>query len=513
MSNQTIAMVKMLELFRLKFEKNYSHRQIATSCNISHTAVRDYLQRFQQAELFWPLPPEMTEQQLRDRLFPVLPKLTSPIRYMPDMEEIYKELANNKHVTLQLLWEEYRREHPDIYGRTQFFARYRAWEQKQEVRYRLPHKAGEKMYVDYAGDKLPVYDPLSGELLFQASLFVAALGVSQMIFSEAQSDQTMPNWIGGHVRGLVFFQGAPEVAIPDNTKTGVKSPSYYDPEIHPEYAECLRHYGIVAIPARVRTPRDKAKVESAVLQAERWIMARLRNQKFFSLADLNAAVRELLHELNEREKVLEGKSRRELWEEIDRPALRPLPERPYEYAEWKNATVHIDGHIQLGKNFYSVPQGMIHEKVRARISENTVEIHHATQRGPIAIHARLRRPGAFSTLPEHLPPAYRQHLDWTPERFLHWAEEMGPATRKVIEEVLASRDYPEQAYRCCLGILMLAKDFSREALEGACAKARLRGMTPRYGVLRFLVKELKTQRQDATSFPDHANLRGRPYFA
>jgi len=512
MPNETIAMVKMLELFRLKFENNLSHRQIAASCNISHTAVREYLRRFRQAELSWPLPSEMTEQQLHERLFPVSPKTNDPMRYMPDMETIRQELTR-KHVTLQLLWEEYRREHPDLCGRSQFFARYRAWVQKQEVRFRLAHKAGEKMYVDYAGDRIPVYDPMTGEVLLMASLFVAALGVSQMIFVEGHADQTMPNWIGGHVRGLVFFQGAPEVAVPDNTKTGVKSPCYYDPEIHPEYAECLRHYGIVAIPARVRTPRDKAKVENAVLQAERWILARLRNTRFFSLADLNRAIRELLQELNEREKVLEGKSRRELWEEIDRPALRPLPERPYEYAEWKDAIVHIDGHIQLGKNFYSVPPGLIHEKVRARIAENTVEIHHAAQRGPIAIHPRLGKPGAFSTLPEHLPPAYRQHLEWTPERFLRWAEEMGPATRKVIEDVLSSRNYPEQGYRCCLGILMLAKDFSREALEGACAKALRRGISPRYGVLRILAKEWKTQRKDPPSLPEHANLRGRNYFS
>jgi transposase len=514
MPQEPIAMVKTLELLQLKYEKNLSTRKIAANCNISHTTVREYLRRFEKAGLTWPLPVQMTEEELQQRLFPpAVWNTEEPIRYMPEMETLHKELSSNKHVTLQLLWEECRREHPNLYGRTQFYARYRAWERKQDVRCRLPHKAGEKLYVDYAGDKVPVYNPKTGAVDFEASLFVTALGVSQFIFAEAHRNQTMPNWIGGHVRAFAFYQGAPEVAVPDNLRTGVKSPCYYDPEIHPEYAECLRHYGVVAIPTRVRTPRDKSKAENAVLQAERWILARLRRRRFLSLAGLNTAIRELLEELNGREKVLEEKSRRVLWEEIDRPALHPLPDRPYEYAEWKDAVVHIDGHIQIGKNFYSVPPGMIHEKVRARITENTVEIHHRTRLDPIAIHPRLRRPGAFSTLPEHLPEGYRQHLEWTPERFLRWAESIGMATRKVIEEVLSSRAHPEQGYRCCLGILMLAREHSREALEEACARARLRGMTPRYGVLRLLAKECKSKSKSQPSLPEHANLRGRPYFS
>jgi transposase len=512
MSQKAIAMVKARELFRLKFEHKLSHRKIAVNCNISHTTVREYVRRFRDAGLSWPLPDVMTDQELQDRLFPVPHNADRTKPFMPEMEYLKKELTK-KHVTLQLLWEECRREHPDLYGRSQFFALYRSWKRKQDVRLRLPHKAGERLYVDYAGDKVPIHNPVTGKLDFEASLFVAALGVSQLIFAEAHRDQSMPHWIGGQVRAFGFYEGAPAVAVPDNTKTGVKSPCYYDPEIHPEYAECLRHYGVVAIPARVREPRDKAKVESAVLQAERWILARLRNHRFFSLENLNRAIRELLEELNGREKVLEEKSRRELWEEIDRPALRPLPERPYEYAEWKDAVVHIDGHIQIWKCFYSVPPGMIHERVRARIAENTVEIHSAACLSPIAIHPRLRIPGTFSTLPEHLPPAYRRHREWTPERFLHWAEEIGPATRRVVEEVLASRTYPEQGYRCCLGILTLAQDFSREALEGACAKARLRGTTPRYAVLRLLAKQWKAQPKPPPSLPDHQHLRGRQYFS
>jgi transposase len=517
MPNKVIAMEKALELFRLKYEFHLSNRKIAIACHISHSTVRDHLRRFQQASLPWPLPSDMTEQQLGERLFPPKEQRVKPARPLPDWASLDYQLAR-KHVTLQLLWEEYRRDHPEGYERSRFCELYRSWARQKEFRMRLPHKAGEKLYVDYAGDKIPIVDPITGEILFEASVFVSALGVSQLIYAEAHENQSQIHWIGGHVRGLEFYGGAPIIAVPDNLKTGVKSPCYYDPEINPVYCECLRHYGMVALPARVRKPRDKAKVENAVLQVERWIIARLRNQCFHSLASLNNAIRELLQELNERPMAVQGKSRRQVFEEIDRPALRPLPERPYEYAERKKATVHIDGHVQVDRCFYSVPWGLLHEEVWVRISENTVEIRHASQREPVAIHPRLRCPGQCSTRKEHLPKTQQEYQEWPPERFLSWAESIGPATRAAVEKILDSREHPEQSYRSCLGILQLAKKYGRAALENACRKSAVQGLDPRYRTLKPLAAKFTPPPEDvspgeaAAALAPHDNLRGKEYF-
>ena len=332
MPRERLSVRKIREVLRLKWEAGQSNRAIARSCGVSHSTAREYLRRAKVAGLSWPLPETLDEDQLYRRLFPKPAPPSERVILEPDWEHIHTELRR-KGVTRRLLWLEYREAHPDGYGHSRFCEVYRLWAKKLDPPMRLSHKAGEKMYVDYAGQTVRLIDPETGEIR-EAHIFVATLGASNYTYTEAQWTQELSNWIGGHVRAFAFFGGVPEIVVPDNTKTGVKHPSRYEPDLNPTYQDMAEHYGVVVIPARVRKPKDKAKVEVGVQVVERWILARLRNRTFFSLAELNQAIWELLEELNHRTMHHLGKSRRELFEALDRPALKPLPTEPYELAIW-----------------------------------------------------------------------------------------------------------------------------------------------------------------------------------
>lgn len=505
-------MRKIREILRLKGECGLSDRKISRSCLVSRSAVAECLERATDAGLTWPLPDGLDDERLDALLYPPSLKPATRGLPLPNWAEVHQELPR-KGVTLQLLWEEYRENHPEGYGYSRFCDLYRDWSRRLNPTMRRSHKAGEKCFVDYAGPKVPVVDPDTGEIQ-EANLFVGVLGASSYTYAEAHFHQDLAHWTQAHVRMFGFFQGSARVLVPDNLKSGVKTPCFYDPKINPTYNDLAIHYHCAVLPARPRKPRDKAKVEAAVLVAERWILARLRNRTFFSLAALNEAISELLDALNRRTMRHFGLSRAELFDRIDRPALQPLPERPFQFAEWKRPRVNIDYHVDVEGHFYSVHHCLIHQVVDVRVTAFTVEIFHKGKR--VASHVRSWKKGYATTLPEHRP-ANHQSTEWSPERFTRWAlDSFGPHTENLIEAVLASRAYPEQGYRACLGILRLGKRCGPERLEAACRRALHFGIHSYPGIKNILdnrleVLPLPPQTQELPLGP-HENVRGKIYF-
>jgi transposase len=510
MPKASLSMKKIEEVLRLKYKKGLSHRAIAQSCAISASTVSEYVRHAQAAGLSWPLPAGMTAAQLDACLFPEK-AVSERVTPTPDWAEVHKELKR-KGVTLSLLWVEYRQAHPEGYGYSQFCHHYRAWKQLLNPPMRLQHKAGEKLYVDYAGQTVPVFDPETGEKR-EAEIFVATLGASNYTYAEAHATQSLSNWIGAHVRALAYLGGVPEVLVPDNLKAGVKSPHLYEPDLNPTYQDFAQHYGVAVIPTRVRKPKDKAKVEVGVQVVERWILAQLRDRQFFSLIDLNQAIAALLEVLNQREMKHLGQSRQALFEELDRPALAPLPVQPYEFAVWKKVRVHIDYHVSFEKHHYSVPHTLQGKEVDLRVTEKTVEIF--AQRQRVASHPRSTAQGRFSTQVEHMPPAHQVYREWSPERFLRGAAQLGPQTEELVSRVLNARQHPEQAYRTCLGILNLTKRFPAARVEAACLRANAAGIGSYKGIHNILTHQLDRlplEENPHSPLPTHENIRGQNYY-
>jgi transposase len=513
MPKERLTLRKIREILRLRWGCQLSERVVARSCRISHSTVGDYVKRAETAGLKWPLPEDLSENQLYELLFPRTEQLTPKATPVPDWEQLHLEL-HKKGVTLRLLWIEYLEAYPQGYCYSQFCQLYRGWAAKLKTTMRLDHKAGEKMFVDYAGQTISVINPTTGEIQ-ESEIFVAVLGASSYTYVEAQWQQDLPNWTGGHVRAWLFMGGVTEIVVPDNLKAGVNHPSRYDPEINMTYQEMAEHYGVAVVPARVRKPRDKAKVEVGVQNVERWILARLRDRKFFSLVELNQAVRELLEELNDRKMEHLGKSRRELFELIDKPALRPLPATPYEFALWKKAKISIDYHVEYDEHYYSVPCHLYPADVVIRATEKTIEIFADGKR--LALHPRSHAKGKHSTLKEHMPADHRFYSEWSPERFIHWAEKIGPETTKIVQMEFASRQHPEQAYRACLGILGFAKKYTPGRLESACHYALANEIHSYRGIKNILVSQLdqlpsQEGAPQPSLLPPHTNIRGKEYY-
>jgi len=466
MPRETLSMRKISEVLRLSLEQKLSVRQIAASCRLARSTVSEYLQRARTAGLVWPLPPDMTEAQLNVCLFPVQ---VHPVerRLAPKMACIRNELRN-KHVTLQLLWEEYRSQAPGGYSYSQYCQLYRDWLGTQAISLRQEHRTGEKLFVDYAGDTFPIQDPQTG-VVMRGHLFVAVLGCSNYTYAEMTPSETLPDWIGSHVRALEFFQGVPLVVVPDNTRAAVKSPCRYDPDINRTYQDLAEHYGFAVVPARSRKPKDKAKVEVGVLIAERWILAALRHHTFFSFGEVNAAVGRLVTKMNDHPfKKLPG-CRREIFEQVERSTLKALPARRYELAEWKTVGVNVDYHIELDGHYYSVPYTLIRQRVECRYTQTSVEMFHHKHR--VAAHMRNSRKGGFTTLAEHRPPAHQKHLEWTPERITTWAGTIGPNCQRTAIQIMASRPLPEHGIRPCLGVIRLGQRYGNDRVEQACGRA------------------------------------------
>lgn len=507
-------MRKIKEVLRLHHEKKFSTRQIAESLAIGRSTVQDYLDRAQQAGLTWPLLTDTDESSLENRLFPSSHSSTNDKPQMPSMEYLHQELKK-KGVTLQLLWHEYKAANPDGYQYSRFCYHYRRWVKTLDPCLHQHYRAGEKLFVDYAGQTVDVTDPQTGEI-HAAQIFVATLGVSSYTFAEATSSQDLHSWIRSHVHAFEFFQGAPEILVPDNLRAAVTRSCRYEPDLNATYREMAEHYGAVIIPARVGKPRDKAKVESGVKRTGQAVLAPLRHRTFFSLAELNEAVRQQLEILNNRRFQKLETSRRILFETLDRPALKPLPASPYVYAEWRKATLNIDYHIEVDHHYYSAPYQLVHQALDVRFSDLVVEILFKGNR--VASHRRSYVRGGYTTLREHMPKSHQKYLEWSPSRLIRWAEQIGPHTQRLVASILENRPHPEQGYRSCLGLLRLGKTYSPERLEAASARALQIKAYSYKNVQSILKKGLDQQPleplscQDRLPLQEHENLRGRTYY-
>lgn len=503
-------MRKISEVFRQKHELKRSYRDIARSLNISISTVSDYLSRGRMAGFSWPLPEGLTEQQLYDRLFlPV--KAPHSERSHPRWEQIHREL-HKKGMTLRLLWREYRAQHPLGFGYSQFCVYYQRYAKSISPVMRQVHKAGEKSFVDYAGMKMSWLNPATGEI-HEAEIFVGCLGASQYIFAEATATQQLHDWIQSHIHMFEFFGGVSEIVVPDNLKSGVTKAHRYDPDINANYQHLCEHYGVAIVPARAAEPKDKAKVESAVSIIERQVLAPLRHHTFTSIVQINIEIRKRLKEVNENPFQKMKTSRRELFESIDKPALKPLPPHRYQYAEWKRAKIHIDYHFVFDDYFYSVPHQYIHKEVEIRATAKTVECYYKNQR--IAAHARSYKKYGFTTLQEHMPKAHEQQAKYSITHIKNVASKIGENTVNFIDHMIASRAFPEQAYRSCYGLLRLGERYSNQRLNLACAKALIIGAT-RYqqveSILKNKLEEVPIQKMTSAPLSAHDNIRGASYY-
>jgi transposase len=504
-------MKKIIEVLRLKYEAKLSHEKIGRACDLSKGAVSKYVSLAKAKGLSWPLPEGSDQAHLEALLYPAERK---PTRFVePDYFQIHQELKR-KGVTLQLLWGEYAAIHEErAYRYSQYCNLYRQWRAKQKRSMRQLHQAGEKAFIDYCGPTVDIIDHDSGEVR-PAQIFVGVLGASSYTYAEATYTQSLPDWIASHQRMLRFFSGVPALLVPDNLKAAVTQSNRYEPKINDTYAEMAAHYQTAVLPARPYKPKDKAKAEVAVQVVERWILARLRHRTFFSLAELNSAIAELLPALNERPFQGRTQSRKDLFETLDRPALKPLPKNDYEYAEWRKAKPGIDYHVEVDKRLYSVPHALVGRTLDLRISACSVEIMHKGQR--VAAHARHGK-GRYTTVTEHMPKSHQAHREWSPGRFLNWAADIGPCTAEVVKQQLQDRPHPEHGYRACLGLLNLSRRYSRQRLEAACERA-LSIRSASYKSVASILKQgldrlaLESEGETQGELPLHTNVRGAGYY-
>ncbi len=511
MPSERLSMRRIRELLRLKFENGLPGRAIAASLGISKGAVNDYLARARAAGLSWPLPADLNDTALERRLFPGLPSVEAAARPEPNWAYVDAELRR-KGVTRSLVWQEYRADHPDGYGYSWFCDHFEAWKGRVSPTMRQSHGAGEKVFVDYAGDTIDVIDPADG-VARPMKLFVAAMGASSYVYAEARPGEGLADWIGCHVGLFAFLGGVPGMIVCDNLKSGVTKPDRYEPAINRTYQEMARHYGTSVVPARPYKPRDKAKVEQSVLLVERWVMARLRNRRFFSLAELNMAIADLVGELNARIMRAYGASRAELFAQVDAPALKALPAEPYAFAVWKRCRVAPDYHVEVEGCFYSVPYRLIREAIDVRVADRTIEAFHKGER--VASHAKSPGRRGHVTVPEHMPSAHRRHAAWTPARMTAAAEKIGPAAAALFEAIMADRPHPEQGFRTCLGILALERTYGQARIEAACQRAgviKARSVSSVRSILQTGLDRAFLEPEPEPEPLRHGNIRGRTYF-
>ncbi len=507
-------MRKIREVLRLKLSAGRSRRQISKNCGIARSTVADYLSRAAHAGLFWPLPEGLDDAKLELMLYPPLPTIAPEDRSISNWSEVYKELKR-KSVTLMLIWQEYKEVNPDGYQYSRFCQIYRSWLGTQNVVMRQDHKAGEKLFVDYAGQQVGIINRQTGEVR-SAEIFVAVLGASSYTYAEATWSQSLPDWISSHIRTFNFLKGCPLLVIPDNLKSGVTKAHRYEPDINPTYQDMAVHYSVAIVPARPRKPKDKAKAEAGVLLVERWILACLRNRQFFCLDELNAAIKPLLEKLNNRQFKKFNSCRRELFETLDKPCLQPLPQYAYEFAEWTKARVAPNIHIRVFDHFYSVPYTLVKKQIDVRITARIIEVFLKGKR--VASHRRSYQKYGYTTLKAHMPRRHQEYADWSPERLINWAEKSGTATKTVISNLLESRPYPQQSYNTCFGVMSLGKNFGDDRLEAACARALVIGSCNYRSIESILKKNLDKQQLPTTTpsskskVVKHSNTRESNYF-
>lgn len=509
MSRRKLSVRKIKEVLRLKLALGLSHRKIARSLGIGLGTVSEYHQRARDAGLRWSDVEALSGEVLEERLFPGVSE--SRVREVPDWADVHQQLKR-KGVTKRLLWKEYREADSEGYGYSRFCDLYREFRGGLDLSMRQTHQAGERLFVDFSGLTAPIYDG-HNEVAYEAEIFVGCLGASSLIFALATRSQQLVDWIDAHCRCMEALGGCTEIVVPDNLKSGVTRPCRYDPDVNRTYWDWARHYGVAVIPGRKNKARDKAKVENAVQQVQRWVLAPLRDRRFISLAKLNEAVRPLVDELNDRQMRVFGASRRELFERIDKPVLRSLPQSRFEIADWKSAKIGPDYHVDVGRHYYSVPYELATKRVEVRITASTVEVFFENRR--VASHLRSNHRGGHTTVADHMPSSHRAHAKWTAERILRWISKTGPLTRQVAESILASRLHPEQGFRSCLGLIRLAERVGNERMENACRRALRVGATRYKSIESILDKgldRLEEASEETKQQIEHPNIRGADYY-
>lgn len=518
MTTKKVSMQKIKDVLRLKYGADLSLRQISKSLNLSTGVISKYINRADAAGLNWPLPESMTEHELAVIMQPKRMSI-STVFAEPDFNAMQQELGQ-KGMTRQLLWEEYAETHPsDHYSYSRFTVLFKQWRGKLQLSMRQTHLVGEKLFVDYCGPTMKIVNPETGEYR-TAQVFVAVLGASSYTFAEATWSQKLPDWIGSHVRAFNFYGGLPEIVVPDNLRSAVSKPCRYDPDLNPTYQQMAEHYGVAVIPARPYKPKDKSKAEVGVQVVERWIMMRLRKQTFFTLASVNQAIRFLLEDLNSRAFKKRPGSRLSQFECLDKPALKPLPDSPYEYREIKKARVHLDYHVEYDGHYYSVPYQLVKQAVMVHAGQTSLSILH--QGKQVALHPRAFSHG-HTTDPNHMAKAHLKHQDWSPQRLISWAAKIGKYTTLVVEHQLAGRRHPEHGYRACLGLLNLTRKYGKDRLEAACHRAHHINAMKYKNIASILSKgldNLPLEDSDTDSNGEqqvelpltHPNVRGANYY-
>lgn len=513
MARTQLNMRQINEVLRLKFQSQLSVREIARSCGLPTSTVGDYLKRAEAAQVRWPLPADLTQEQLQSKLLSAVPPPSAPAgKELPDWEGVRRELCR-KSVTLQLLWREYRQTHPEGYGYSRFCELYQGWANTLDPVLRQVHVPGEKLFVDWAGQTVPIQNSADGSLT-QAHLFVAVLGASNKVFAEAFPNEQLESWIAAHCHAYAFYDGVAKITVPDNPKTAVTQPCRYEPRLHRSYQDMAEHYGTVILPARPKKPRDKAKVETGVQIAERQILAVLRDHRFFHIGVLNQAIAVELARINAQPFQKLPGSRDQCFLEVEKSQLLPLPAHPFTLATWSKATVNIDYHVAVENHFYSVSYTLVHQAVEVRLTGTTVELFQAGKR--VAAHQRSQATGRFTTVEEHRPKSHQKHLQWTPGRLIGWAQDVGPNCAQVVEQILKDKPHPEQGYRSCLGLMRLGKALGAQRVEAACARALHFGTCSYTSINSILQNNLDTQplaQELPLVSPLHENLRGSPYYA
>jgi transposase len=505
-------MRKIRDILRLRYEAGLSIRQISASTKASVGGISKLLKRAEALGVDWPLPVDMDDAQLAALLYPDSDATVSARYEEPDWAQVHQELKR-KGITKQLLWEEYTARYPNrCYSYSQYCERYRRWRSKQKRSMRQTHKAGEKCFVDYCGPTLPIVHPETGEIR-TAQIFVAVLGASNYTYTEATWTQGSADWLASHVRALAYFGGVPTLFVPDNLRSGVSRACRYDPDLNPSYQQLAAHYQVAIVPARPYKPKDKAKAEVGVQIVERWILARLRHHTFFSLGQANQCIRTLLEELNTRSFTQLPGNRRQAFERLDQPALRPLPKQPYRYVDIRRCKVNIDYHVAYAKHHYSVPHRYVGEHVEVHAGDHLIQIYYRQQL--IASHRRGYRPGT-TTDAGHMPKRHSKHQRWTPDRLKRWAASIGPDTVTWVTARLYERDHPEQAYRVCLGLLNLTRQYPGQRLEASCRIANAAGLTRLKQIKAILhnnrdqLPETHAPSEDRPQY--HAHIRGPEVF-
>jgi len=502
----------MRSILRLTYDQGLTIRAVSERLKLSKTTVSTYVLRAREVGLSsWPLPPGYDDDAALEQL--LFRRVGRPPQDLsePDWPVVAREIKR-KGVTLTLLWQEYRASHPGGYGYTWFCDRFGAFQKRTHASFRNRHEAGGVMQTDYAGHTVPLIDPSTGEI-HQAQIFVAVLGASSLTFVMASLSQKLPDWIEGQVQALGYFGGVTRAIVCDNLKAGVAKALWFEPTLNQTFAAMAEHYDTTILPTRSRRPRDKGKVEGAVLIVERWILARLRNRRFFNLADLNAAIAVLLEDLNDRPMRHVGQSRRAPFEEIERSALAPLAAERFEYAEWKRAKVHPDYHVEVDKTFYSVPHRLIGRQVDVRLTHRVVELFHDHQR--VASHVRRSQRRGHVTVGEHMPKAHQRYANMTPASLIGKADQIGVNAAILVERLMRDRPHPEQGYRSAMGVLSLARRYERERVEASCERALIINAVSYSSVAAILksgLDRIRPATESARPTPAHTNIRGRGYY-